>query len=190
VKSAAERRHELLEAASEVLRARGASETRVEDITTRAGVAKGTFYRYFDSKEDIVLALREEVGRRIFGEVAARVGTDWRTPDDWWRAADTMTEVFLDYLLDQTEEHLALWHGPAAAITATGGDDAFGLLVPLVEQGVAAGAFATDDPELTVTLLFHAVHGASDWALAHPSVDRRRVLAATNRLTRSALAPP
>jgi AcrR family transcriptional regulator len=51
----------LLEAAARVFSETPFAETRIADIAARAGVANGTFYTYFDSKEE------------IFREVAAAV---------------------------------------------------------------------------------------------------------------------
>lgn len=42
-----EKRRALLEAAYDLFLERGAAKTSVEDITSRAKVAKGTFYLYF-----------------------------------------------------------------------------------------------------------------------------------------------
>lgn len=39
---------------------KGVEGTRVEDITKKAGVAKGTFYTYFTSKEDLLGKIMEE----------------------------------------------------------------------------------------------------------------------------------
>ena len=54
-----EARHEsktrLLEAALSVIRAKGYSATRVEDICAAAGVTKGSFFHHFDTKEDLAL---------------------------------------------------------------------------------------------------------------------------------------
>jgi TetR/AcrR family transcriptional repressor of nem operon len=46
----------LLDATLNVVRARGYSATRVEDICAAAGVTKGSFFHHFDSKEDLALA--------------------------------------------------------------------------------------------------------------------------------------
>ena len=46
----------LLEATLNVVRARGYSATRVEDICAAAGVTKGSFFHHFDSKDDLALA--------------------------------------------------------------------------------------------------------------------------------------
>ena len=54
-----EARHEsktrLLEAALSVIRAKGYSATRVEDICAAAGVTKGSFFHHFDTKEELAL---------------------------------------------------------------------------------------------------------------------------------------
>ena len=53
-------RHEsktrLLNAALRVVRAKGYTATRVEDICEAAGVTKGSFFHHFDSKEELALA--------------------------------------------------------------------------------------------------------------------------------------
>jgi|TARA_R110002094_G_scaffold169891_1_gene152173 TetR/AcrR family transcriptional repressor of nem operon len=46
----------LLEAALQVIRAKGYSATRIEDICAAAGVTKGSFFHHFKSKEDLALA--------------------------------------------------------------------------------------------------------------------------------------
>jgi AcrR family transcriptional regulator len=51
------RRAELLDAARKIFAERGYHETTVEDITRAAGVAKGTFYLYFQEKREIFLAI-------------------------------------------------------------------------------------------------------------------------------------
>src|SRR5262245_32537914 len=46
-------RSKLLVAAREIFSRTGFFEVRITDITARAGVASGTFYTYFDSKEEL-----------------------------------------------------------------------------------------------------------------------------------------
>jgi TetR/AcrR family transcriptional regulator, transcriptional repressor for nem operon len=56
----AESQHEskvrLLDAALHVIRAKGYSATRIEDICEAAGLTKGSFFHHFKSKEDLALA--------------------------------------------------------------------------------------------------------------------------------------
>ena len=56
-----ERHADLLQAAKEVFAKKGFHDTAVSDIAERAGVAKGTFYLYFDDKESIFMALIDEL---------------------------------------------------------------------------------------------------------------------------------
>ena len=61
--TATETRHEsktrLLEAALQVIRAKGYSAMRVEDICEAAGLTKGSFFHHFSSKEELALAAAE-----------------------------------------------------------------------------------------------------------------------------------
>ena len=55
------RRLDLVSAARILFAEKGYHETTVEDITRSAGVAKGTFYLYFDEKREIFLAVIREL---------------------------------------------------------------------------------------------------------------------------------
>jgi TetR/AcrR family transcriptional repressor of nem operon len=46
----------LLDAALKVVRSKGYTATRVEDLCAEAGVTKGSFFHHFKSKDDLVLA--------------------------------------------------------------------------------------------------------------------------------------
>src|SRR5437762_5286045 len=60
------RPQELLDAALELCVEKGFSATRSEEVAVRAGVAKGTLYLYFPSKEDLLKAVvRENLGALI-----------------------------------------------------------------------------------------------------------------------------
>ncbi len=64
-KPAGQRRADLLAAGQALFLAKGIAGTSLDDITQRAGVSKGLFYLYFPSKEDLVLALREQFSREL-----------------------------------------------------------------------------------------------------------------------------
>ncbi|MTI81455.1 MAG: TetR/AcrR family transcriptional regulator [Firmicutes bacterium] len=57
VKNPKVRREEILAAAEDLFKIQGYVNTSVESIIQRAGIAKGTFYYYFKSKEEILDAL-------------------------------------------------------------------------------------------------------------------------------------
>lgn len=63
-------RHELVEAGRRLFGTLGLYESKVEDLTRSAGIAKGTFYQYFDSKEDLILAVVAQALDRLERRVA------------------------------------------------------------------------------------------------------------------------
>ena len=66
-----EKRRALLDAAYELFLERGPAKTSVEDITTRAKVAKGTFYLYFPDKNAVTQALLGRVSYQLLDEACA-----------------------------------------------------------------------------------------------------------------------
>lgn len=60
-----QRKEELYSAAMDLFRRQGFDDTRVEEITQAAGVAKGTFFNYFPTKEDILLYIGERHMSRL-----------------------------------------------------------------------------------------------------------------------------
>lgn len=62
-------RERLKRAARDLLNERGYSKLRVQDVTARAGVASGLFYRYFHDLREIV----EEISRDFFAELLTEV---------------------------------------------------------------------------------------------------------------------
>lgn len=55
------RRQEILTIAGDFFHAKGYRNTSVEEIIKKAGIAKGTFYHYFRSKEDVLDALVQDL---------------------------------------------------------------------------------------------------------------------------------
>jgi len=68
-----ETRDRLLEAAENEFGERGFHEGAISGITQRAGVALGTFYVYFDSKEEIFRALVSHMGHLTRQWIAERI---------------------------------------------------------------------------------------------------------------------
>jgi AcrR family transcriptional regulator len=106
------RRAELIDAALRVLRKHGGVPSRVEDVTTAARAAKGTFHLYFPSWEDLLVALRD----RILDDFGAELGARLTEPSkvDWWTLLDELCAGFVDFVLGLGGLRDAIFHGPIA----------------------------------------------------------------------------
>jgi AcrR family transcriptional regulator len=70
VKPAEERRKDILDAALRLFRERGFNETTVSDIAAEAGMATGTVYLYFPSKEDVLEGLHDRFRDQNISRIA------------------------------------------------------------------------------------------------------------------------
>jgi AcrR family transcriptional regulator len=180
------RRLEILEAAVRVLRARGPAGCRVEDITTEAGTAKGNFYRYFPTWDDLLLAVRDHVLDSYREDLARRYANADRI--NWWTAADEEIDRFLDFQLSLGGLHQAIFHGPAAQARRIDEErSAVAMLAWFLTAGISAGAFGALDVEVIARLIFDVLHGAADAIAA--GMDDQRVRMAIRHVVHRTLEP-
>ena len=88
----ADRRDAILRAAIDVFAGRGFFNAQVADVARAAGVAAGTVYLYFDSKDDLLVSIFERTMREAIAEGRAAVAPV-RDPVDQLR---TVARVHLD----------------------------------------------------------------------------------------------
>ena len=180
----------ILDAAREEFGERGFSDSSIVGITQRAGVALGTFYTYFDSKELLFQALVRDMS----AQVAATVGPAFVGSPNALDAARDGLELFLRFarenrhiyrIIDEAEfvdprsyrEH---YETTATRIAAR--------FVAARENGEIAADLSNSDQEI----LAWASMGAnvflglrySVWASADP----KRVAAVANRLLRKGMS--
>ena len=180
------RRREVLDAAIRVFRDRGPGGCRVEDITTEAGTAKGNFYRYFPTWDDLLVAVRDHLLDSYGEDLARRYAGHTRI--EWREVVDEEIDRFIAFQLDLGGLHQAVFHGPAAAARPIEKHrSAASMLAWLLAAGIAEGVFAAVNVDATATLLFDVLHGAAD-AIAS-GMDREEVLRAAHRIVHRALEP-
>lgn len=162
-----ERRGDLLDAAELVLVDRGMAAFTVDEVTSRADVAKGTFYLYFQSKEDVLAALRE---RFLVELVRTQVGALDQLPDgEWLGRLELWMESSIRGYLANVRLHDALFmHAPSEAdgrgpVHPT--NQHFQLLSDILHAGSEAGAFTVTSPMAAAVLLYAAMHGATDYLI-------------------------
>ncbi|MCJ8159768.1 TetR/AcrR family transcriptional regulator [Sphingomonas sp. LaA6.9] len=89
----------ILDAAAAEFGEKGFHEGSISHITQRAGVALGSFYTYFDSKEEVFRALVRDMSAQVRDHVAPRVAA---APDEI--AAERIgLESFLEFVRDHKE---------------------------------------------------------------------------------------
>ena len=97
-----EKRRALLDAAYELFLERGTAKTSVEDITSRAKVAKGTFYLYFKDKYDIKNKLTAFKTHELFEKAAKAL----RKADI--SGLEEQLIFIIDYIIDALASNKAL----------------------------------------------------------------------------------
>ncbi len=90
-----EKRRALLDAAYELFLERGTAKTSVEDITSRAKVAKGTFYLYFQDKGAVMQALLGRVSYQLLSDACQAVEQEMQQGS----FADKMVAV-IDHIIE------------------------------------------------------------------------------------------
>jgi AcrR family transcriptional regulator len=89
----------ILDAAAAEFGERGFHDTGITHITQRAGVALGTFYTYFDSKEEVFRALV----RDLSAQVRDAVGPHLLKSDRYFEAERIGREAFFAFVTDHKE---------------------------------------------------------------------------------------
>ena len=176
-------RDAILDAAEEELAASGFHAARVQDIASRAGVAVGTFYNHFETKEDVLVALLDDRMREMSETLAP-------SPDDPERWVDRLV-ARLERVLAFKDRHaaffaLAVEHGLLGDATGAARQLLGGRPLPhvgrfdrtfleLVDEGVAAHAIAPGDRELQAAFLKATTRAVARWARGKGSVPPREV---------------
>ncbi len=151
------RKSELIEAAETLFREEGFRQTSVSDIVKKIGVAQGTFYYYFKSKEDILEAVVSYyVGgyQRAIERLIADEQIDPARKIEIIANTALSINKFYPRLADflHSEENLATRQRYIVRY--------FSVVIPqitaIVEQGKAAGIFKLGYPRESVEMLVYA----------------------------------
>ena len=114
VKAPDVRRAEILSIAENLFQTKGYAKTSVDEIVRQAGIAKGTFYHYFKSKEEILEALINRQISLFLADVRKMVSSGEVDPVRkveflvyaLFRTAQYKEGLFLDFLHDEKHLHV------------------------------------------------------------------------------------
>ena len=146
------RRSEILDVAQKLIYLKGYEQTSVQDIITEIGIAKGTFYHYFSSKQDLLDAIIKRMIEQTLQTVEPIVN------DNQLNALEKFTRFFAYIESWKIEnktfllEVLKVWHKDENAIFRQKmGVETTRAVAPvlakIIQQGVVEGIFVTNYPE-------------------------------------------
>ncbi|MBU8732411.1 TetR/AcrR family transcriptional regulator [Cytobacillus oceanisediminis] len=146
-KEAEERRNEILDAADELFGQKGFDGTSTNDILEKVGIARGTLYYHFKSKEDIMDSLVDRYSVRLLGS-AQEIAADESIP-----VVERIIRVVISINLSggssqEIMEHIhkpqnALMHKKIEKVIINGVTP---ILTGIIQEGIEQGLFNTPYP--------------------------------------------
>lgn len=171
-----------MDAAERLFIENGVAATSIDGIVAAAGVSKGTFYHYFESKEHMLGALQE----RFIGSMAERfrVAMNKYRADDWPGRLRSWVGTGINGYLDRIALHDVVFHEYKPQDRKLRHENAIvAILTDFLRQGAQAGAWSIDDPRLTAIVLFNALHAVVDDAvILSDKTDRKKLVRALERI--------
>lgn len=176
VKKPEVRKAEIVDAAVRSFVERGYDQTTVESITGGLGVAKGCFYHYFSSKEQVFAAAVDTIAQRLCATYLAILQDDSRSP-----SARLLSYVDHSYALTERNEApglLATLHGDRFRdmhhrIVDSVANELRPALCTLLTAGATQREFRVTDPEFTAIALLGALRELHEVYAERPDLDLR-----------------
>ncbi|RST60297.1 TetR/AcrR family transcriptional regulator [Siminovitchia terrae] len=153
-KNPEDRKTEILDAAEMLFTTKGYSATTVNDILSKVGIAKGTFYYYFQSKEEVMDAIvMRFIDKGVEAAKAVAADPNLKAPEKLFqiivgqRADDGQKGQMIEELhqVNNAEMHQKSLVETILQLTP--------VLTEVIEQGIEEGVFKTPFPKETVEFL-------------------------------------
>jgi TetR/AcrR family transcriptional regulator, fatty acid metabolism regulator protein len=171
--TAAEKRDAILKAATQVFARRGFFQAQVADVARAAGIAAGTVYLYFRSKDELLVSIFERTMRETLAEGEATIG-EVKDPQERLRriarlhlermGRDRDLAVVFQVELRQSTKFMERF-------SSTYLRDYLGIMRDTFAEGQRTGVFRQDfNPTIAAKALFGALDEmATNWILTQRS---------------------
>ena len=163
VKEAEERKNEILDVAEELFATKGFDKTSTGEILERVGIARGTLYYHFNSKEEILDGVIQRIVDKGMAE-AAKVAENLNLT-----VTEKMTMSVLALNVDSGigDEVMKQVHKPQNALMHQKmRDNLLKGIIPIItkitEEGIQQGFFQTDYPREAAEMIMIYSHVAFD----------------------------
>jgi len=174
IKKAQERRNEILDAAEELFNQKGFDGTSTNDILEKVGIARGTLYYHFKSKEDIMDALIDRMTDTIL-EAAKEIGANKSIPVN-----ERMIRVVMALNISggngkEIMEHIhkpqnALMHQKIQKIIL---NNVPSILADIIREGIEQGLFNTQYPYECMEMIVAYTNTVFDDDMVHLTDEER-----------------
>jgi AcrR family transcriptional regulator len=171
------RTREIMTAARKLLEQRGPEAMTMEEIAAAAGVAKGTLYLYFQSKDDLIQALITRVGENIIRDLEASLETPGKPAEKLIRVVTVLLEylnrerllfpIYARELLRGERESREGFRRRYQELE----EEFVALVTRLFTEGIAAGQFIPANPRLLTFLIRGLVRATGYYQRAEEQAD-------------------
>ena len=152
-KEAEERKKEILDAAEELFTVKGYDNTSTTEILERVGIARGTMYYHFKSKEEILDALIDRIIQGIVCNIKSALSCQAAAPQKIisFIGAARVGSAIGKEITDQAHKpqnalmHQKIMNSLLAVLTP--------IAAGIIRDGINEGSFFTDYPEETAEML-------------------------------------
>jgi len=162
----AESRRRILEAAREVFFRDGFMGANLDEVAEKAGVAKGTLYRYFESKAELYVAVLAHNGAIFERKIRATLDPALSPAEQVRRTA----RFYLDHYIENRDYFQIFWaienqpvigELPAGVVeeVARLWEQCVAIVAQVIEQGTRDGSFRECDPWEVANLLWTVANG-------------------------------
>jgi TetR/AcrR family transcriptional regulator, fatty acid metabolism regulator protein len=178
-----EREDLIIEAAEEVLLEKGYYDTSMDEIAARVGIAKGTIYKHFPGKEELVLGIFKRDMQALLQGIDHVIDKE-QTPSAKLKAL--LFFMYAGFYSKQAQLMASMYNGVdlKRLLTEKGGcmSDLWKVLVSrlqqLLEEGKAAGEFDASIPTKVMVLSFFSLFSPKpyDRMLLGEDISREEVI--------------
>ena len=161
------RKNEIITTAQELFLTKGYEQTSVSDIVKAIGVAQGTFYYHFDSKEDVLEAIAINMVEELRAGILAIAQDSSLPPIEKWKRAIVASSA---YKIGRRKEMLELIRASKSLnnyqlrerYRQLSKEKVSQLFVDILNEGIESGVFHTDYPEESAKIVIVIGKSISD----------------------------
>lgn len=151
------RLRQILDAAEQLIVEHGYEGMTMEQVASSAGVAKGTVYLYFPSKQNLLAGMQADMAQLFLDGPSEMMADESCT---WLDRLDGVVRRRLEVRLAHAKLYHELFHVNRARAGEEPLERVRAMLAEILARGSDAGEFDVDDVILTTDVLLHASSGA------------------------------